>query len=350
MKKILVIVLLMISFVSYGQIDRTFWFAVPKENSHHGYFSTKNTISFKITAMDLDATVTVSMPLNDIPLGTFNPNKYGPQTFTVPAHQSYIYTMAMGDQSQTTRDSLFGPGSGIEGYLNEPSGWTDFVTFYNSKTLLQNRDSSDQPGSPENRGFLITSDNDITVYYDYDNYWNRELFVLKGQNALGKEFYTPFQNIWGSDNTGKNGNFIGWQPYCSIEIVATVDNTLVKIIPPALAIPVFNGYANNDTITVTLNRGQTFSLAAQSQLSFYHPTGTHIISNQPIAVTQNDDSQEVNAASCMDINGDQLVPDSILGSKYLVMSGSLSINPPPVTGFGNPHNNQKGEQVFVPGN
>ncbi len=315
MKKFLFIGFLIYSYNCFAQIDRTFWFAVPKETDGYGYFNAVNTISFKITAMDLDATVTVSMPLNDIPAGTFNPNKYGPQTFTVPAHQSYVYTIA--------------------------EGWNDFYTFYNNTALIGTRAVSDQPGLPENRGFLITSDNDITVFYDYDNYWNRELFSLKGQNALGTEFYTPFQNIWGADNN--NQGTLNPKPYCSIEIVATVDNTQVTITPPALAVTVFNGYPNNNPIPVTLNRGQSFSLVANYDTSYYHPTGTHIVSNKPIAVTQNDDAEAIKGNSSYDINGDQLVPVSILGSEYLVMSGTLSVNPTPSV----PHNIQKGEQVFV---
>ena len=84
MKKLLPFTFLIISFSCYAQVDREFWFAVPKETSGHGWFNTVNTISFKIAAMNLPATVTVSMPLN----GAFVPNKYGPQTFTVPANQS----------------------------------------------------------------------------------------------------------------------------------------------------------------------------------------------------------------------------------------------------------------------
>ena len=47
-----------------------------------------------------------------------------------------------------------------------------------------------------NKGIHITSTNLITVYYDEDEYWNQDIFALKGKNALGMEFYTPFNNVW----------------------------------------------------------------------------------------------------------------------------------------------------------
>jgi len=128
------------------------------------YISDTTFVSFKIAAMDLDANVTVSMPQNPL---------FVTQNFTVPAGKSYVDTLAL--------------------------TWAQFAAIYNNTAGIGFSATSDHPGVPEKRGFLITSTNDITVYYDYDIFWNRELYVLKGQNALGTEFYTPFQNIWGSD-------------------------------------------------------------------------------------------------------------------------------------------------------
>ena len=321
MKKIIVLVLLIYAISCNAQVDRTFWFAAPKITDGHPYMSDSTYVSFKIAAMDLDANVTVSMPQNPA---------FIPQNFTVPAGQSYIDILA--------------------------ETWPAFQAIYNNTSPIGTSSVSDHPGAPENKGFLITSDNDITVYYDYDVYWNRELYVLKGQNALGTEFYTPFQNIWGCNNNSQNN--YNPKPKCAIDIVATVDNTTVTITPPVLpppanpATPVFEGYANNNPIVVNLNHGQSFSLIGKSDTSWLHPTGTHIVSNQPIAVTQNDDTQGVadtviaepnGGAGCFDVEGNQLVPVSILGNKYCVMTGTLSINPAP----NGDHNPDKAEQIFV---
>jgi len=75
-----------------------------------------------------------------------------------------------------------------------------------------------------NKGVHITSNNLITVYYDEDEFWNQDIFALKGKNALGYEFYTPFNNVW--DNGSYNP-----LPYSSIDIVATEDNTEILITP-----------------------------------------------------------------------------------------------------------------------
>jgi hypothetical protein len=63
-------------------------------------------------------------------------------------------------------------------------------------------DLENKPGGIElDKGIHITSTNLITVYYDEDEYWNQDIFALKGSNALGLEFYSPFNNIWRTEIT-----------------------------------------------------------------------------------------------------------------------------------------------------
>ena len=66
-------------------------------------------------------------------------------------------------------------------------------------------------------------------------------FLLKGNNALGTEFYTPFQNLLNSQFS---------QSKAGIDIVATEDNTIVEIIPTQNLI----GFSANTTISINLNK------------------------------------------------------------------------------------------------
>lgn len=286
-----------------SQVDREFWFAIPKETDGHTTTSltAANNVSFKITAMSLDARVTISMPADPT---------FVPRTFTVPASQSHIEVMA------TT--------------------YAQFAAIYNNNAPL---------GSPAvtgqtNRGILITADNDITAYYDYDNYYNRDLFSLKGKNALGTDFYTPFQNIWWNDTAAYNPD-----PYSTIEIVATENNTDVTITPrPGQRIE--GRGASDAPWTVTLQRGQAYSVRARYARGRAHLTGLHVTSTKNIAVIINDDSARQNGPTCRDINGDQLVPTSIIGSEYVVMTGDRSNT---MAGIVYPYKytDNVGEQIFV---
>ena len=287
-----------------AQIDRQFWFAIPKETDRHSDITAANNVSFKIAAMDLDAKVTISMPNNP---------SFTPRVFTVPAGKSHIEVLA--------------------------TNYSQFESLYANPSLVDD----DPVEGITNRGILIESDKDITIYYDYDNENNRQLFSLKGKNALGTDFYTPFQNIWQNDSIhgGKQ-----WNAYSTIDIVATEDDTWVWVIPKGK----LKGRATLDSFEIYLpKRGDTYSLVAAYRTPAAHMSGTHIYVNQtkgskkPIAVTVNDDSVNVQGQGCADIIGDQIVPTSILGMKYLVMCGfeavdfnSAAIQEP-----------RRGEQIFV---
>jgi gliding motility-associated-like protein len=245
--------------------------------------------------MNLDATVTISMPAN---------SSYKDSTFIVPAGQTKIYILA--------------------------TSFADFAKVYANTAASGSTAITGQT----NRGILITSDNDITVYYDYDNYYNRDLFSLKGSNALGTDFYVPFQIIssWGVDSYNPDAK-------ASVEIVATEDNTTITITPTIK----FEGRTDANPFTITLNRGQTYTLTSPTNTT--RGVGTRVQSDKKIAVTTNDDSVRGAANSCYDIIGDQLVPTNVIGSKYIVMPGkSASTATVPTTTY---KNDIVGDQIFV---
>jgi PKD repeat protein len=290
----LLLVILITSNKLNAQIDNEFWFTIPKETSGHGTLSQTNNVNFNITAMQLDATVTISMPAN--------PN-FTPRTFKIVANQSRTEVLA------TT--------------------FVEFAEIYNNNTTTGVVPISGKT----NKGILITADNEITVYYDYNNVYNSELFTLKGKNALGTEFYVPFQNIW------NNGVAHIPQPYSSIEIVATEDGTEVDIYPTKA----IQGFSFPGTIHISLNRGEAYSLRTNEANASDHPAGTKIVANKNISVITNDDSVKGANGTTYDVVGDQIIPISLLGTQYLVLLGSSTI----IHAGSSAKDILRGEQVFV---
>jgi len=296
-KTVFILFFLFKFFYSNAQTDVEFWFVAPEVTQSH-CAGTPTTcpggepVFFRISAMDLASTVRIHQPANPAGLDT---------TFNVPANNTVS--------------------------INASAWINDLENIPGGITL--------------NKGIHITSTNLITVYYDEDEYWNKDIFALKGKNALGKEFYTPFNNLW------NNGNYAPVQPYSAIDIVAIEDNTQITITPTA---NIVGGHPAFIPFTITLNRGQTFSCLATSQSAAGHLGGTHIVSNKPIAVTIKDDSVAGNV--CRDLIGDQLVPllrtdgTRVVGYEYIVMRGKINlINPGAVPP--DPDGVPTGERVFI---
>ncbi len=261
-----------------AQTDTEFWFAAPDITTGHG--SGGVPIYIRVASLHFPTTVTISVPAN-------------------PGFDPII--------------------------LNLPPNTSETVEIpEDDRHLVENNPYQDT--DPVNKGIRVQANNLITAYYEVGTFFNPDIFALKGRNALGTEFFVPFQNYF------RNGNY-GPQPYSSIILVATEDNTTVTINPTN---PVFPGIAAGTPITVTLNRGQTYAIAPDNhQGGFTRPSqrpenrlaGTHIVSNRPIAVTTSDDSVDAFPhAGCKDLIGDQLVPVSILGTEYIAMRGQLNAN------------------------
>ena len=166
-----------------------------------------------------------------------------------------------------------------------------------------------------NTGLHIESDNPITAYYEVVATNNPDIFALKGNNSLGTEFYVPFQQKW------RNGNYSP-DPYTSFDIVATEDNTTVLIYPSE---DLEGGHPSQQSYSITLDRGETYSGGVISTDASLNPSGTIVTSDKPIAVSIKDDSVWPQPAGCRDINGDQLVPVEIVGKEYIAIRGGLTV-------------------------
>ncbi len=248
-----------IVFHCSAQVDTEFWFAPPDITSGHG----ERPIILRISSQSEAATVRVSQPARgNLELATF----------TIAANTTR--NIDLSDQ------------------------------IYNLETSLTN--------TVMTTGLRIISSAPITAYYEEASFFNAEIFVLKGKNALGSKFIIPAQNYFYN-----NGNYSP-TPYFSFDIVATKDNTVVKVHPTK---PLF-GHPTNSVITIRLNAGETYSLRKVSLSAPDNPIGTLIESSKPIAVTIKDDS--VINGVCHDLLGDQLVPVEVAGMEYIVLKGFLN--------------------------
>jgi PKD repeat protein len=166
---------------------------------------------------------------------------------------------------------------------------------------------------------------------------NPDIWSLKGRNALGKDFWVPFQTQL------YNQKFSNFPAYSSFDIVATQPGlTSVWVTLPAGKSDAA-GHAAGSTFTVTLSQGQTYSVAPKlvSETNSAGKTwsipsrnpadrlcGSHVTSSQVIAITTKDDSNL--KGSAYDMIGDQIVPttnvdgDTLVGREYIVMRGQVT--------------------------
>ena len=180
----------------------------------------------------------------------------------------------------------------------------------NLTTLIDSIEN--RPANAVNKqGILIQATQNISCYYMVNSNGNKEIFTLKGQKAIGKEFYTPFQEMWNKGVTAPVS-------FSSIDIVATQNNTTVLITPNTNV----TGHVMGTSFTVALNKGQTYSARNNSTSKDSSLAGSIISSNNPIAVTVY--SGAVSNGGCKSTLGDQLTTSAYIGSSYVINQGNGS--------------------------
>ncbi len=241
---------------AFAQIDTLFWFAAPEVSSGSGDSPTQLNLLTYTEA----ATVTISQPAN---LG-FTP----------------IVVNIAASSSQTVNLTPF--LSSIE----SPSGNTI-----------------------NNNGLKIVSTKPISAYYEVNAPGNKEIFTLKGNTAIGLEFYTPFQKFWSTAATVPVS-------FSSIEIIATEDNTTILVTPRTNVI----GYATNVTFSKVLNKGQTYSVRDMNASAVTSLAGSIVSANKPIAITTFEGA--LSSGGCSDAIGDQITNSNFIGKEYVIQKGT----------------------------
>ena len=213
-----------------AQTDMLFWFVAPEINDYHWPSNPlvnrgqPTWLRFS-NSEDFDITVTISQPAT----GTFTPI-----TVNIPANE--------------TRSVQFIRGGGAGVYdLN------NIENYINSYAL-----TAPAPGNKGFKGLKIESTGRMTCYYEMAGPYNMELMSLKGRNALGTDFYVPFQTRYDPPPfTNPNYPLI----YSAIDIVATENNTTVTIEPTDdIMLNLAAQTQHSGNYTITLNEGETFTV------------------------------------------------------------------------------------------
>ncbi|MFW6222680.1 MAG: hypothetical protein ACOC3T_03615, partial [Bacteroidota bacterium] len=312
-KILLLLILLLTTFTLSGQTDDEFWFVAPAVSAEHWWNVSGSPtepgaapVSLKITTLDLPATVTITQPANEYD-GTTNPDGFQEITVTIPANSS-------------ERVALW------ENDLTDPVN------------ALMRKNVENKPAAQVlNKGLHIQSSSLITVYYEVEEYFNNDIFALKGKNALGDEFYCSFQDY---KQNGEYDDLSASPPertYSAIDMVAVEDGTTIWVYP-SNTIEGHEGVAVGDSFSITLDKGETYSLVpdnySKAPGNRLDGTRLRVEGSKRIAVTLKDDS--VVSDGCKDLVGDQTIPleavdengvrEELVGMEYVVMKGDLRDN------------------------
>lgn len=230
----------------------------------------------------------------------------------------YLLIGSQANTITTVTISMPAQGSFIPIVVNVNPGKTYRVNLTAFKSSLETRPTN----TITNTGLRIQSTAPVSVTYEIANTNNTDFTSLKGANALGNYFYIPFHKHAPFLN---HGFAAPHQAFASFDIVATQNNTIVTIYSP---LPV-DGHPALQQFSITLNAGQAYSCAytgVNYDQSHTHPSGAVILSDKPVAVSLKDDSQHNPSGGCYDLQFEQIVPVSNLGTDHIAIKGSLNNN------------------------
>lgn len=253
------LILLLLPSTTFAQVGTTFWFAAPDVEDYNA--PEDRPIALILTGLDKTATVSINQPKNP---------GFSTLTVNVAANSTEIVDLT------PYIDSIECKG-------------TDTIT---------------------GRGILITSTENIIATYTHYDATNPEMYSLKGDNALGKEFILPCQNV---------GPNIGPPYYApsAFYIVASENGTTVTITPSNdLA-----GHSAGTPYSISLDRGEVYIGEANGSQAADHFGGTLVEADKPVAITI---ESFTSLSPCTDTNGDQIVPTSLGGMQFIVLEGSLN--------------------------
>jgi len=180
---------------------------------------------------------------------------------------------------------------------------------------------------PLDTGIHLVGENSFYANLKYIG-TNTEIISSKGKSALGKSFFVV------NDQNLLNGSFSPAALNYQASITAYSDNTKIKISGYSDGLKFTDGSANKE-INVTLNKNQTFIVAAlkrdntSTSINDYfdpHIIGASIISDKPIVVTNGNILSQDAATIGGSVNIDQSMPVDKLGTEYLIINGMAEGN------------------------
>ena len=236
-----------------------------------------------------------------------------PIDITIKRGDGTIFQVVNGVSKDTPKSVALGSGT----LVNPPLGVVNYTSL--------NKVISDQ-------GLIFTSTEAFYVNIRHKSEIHGLFLTAKGQAGLGTSFRSGHLYSQRGDNVygwGKNGNYntVNHRSHF-ISVMATVDNTQVTFSDIKV------GNLTSDTksalpvtgdITVNLNAGQSYVLGADHKFltaaDVNRFNGTHISSDKPIAVNSGSWTGGASLNSWQDIGVDQIVPEDLVGSKYILLKG-----------------------------
>lgn len=154
------------------------------------------------------------------------------------------------------------------------------------------------------QALLVQSDKEVVVYAVNMELFSNDAFLAYPTDTLGTEYYTV--------------SYFPPTTNCEFGIVGVKDGTNVQITLPKLR----NGtivevtyegfsYKNGDTLLITLQRYQTFQIQSKGDL-----TGSHIVSDSPVAVFSGNVRTAVGNSESRDHLVEQIPPVSSWGVEF----------------------------------
>jgi gliding motility-associated-like protein len=195
--------------------------------------------------------------------------------------------------------------TGINATLTIPSNSIATLNLTPSLTAIE----SAPVNSVSTKGLYISSTKDISVYYSIGAASNKEMISLKGQRALGVDFYAPIPNSIASATTPTDAG-VGF------DVVATASGTTIILITPRAACI---GRAKNITFSRNLLQGETFSVRDNLSINPSELSGSIISADKPIAVTISGAVQT--STACKSIFADQITTSDNIGKNHVILKG-----------------------------
>ncbi|XP_013415051.1 IgGFc-binding protein [Lingula anatina] len=141
--------------------------------------------------------------------------------------------------------------------------------------------------SVQSRGIYITASDEIIVYAVNKEHYSSDSFLVIPADVLGTDYFVP---AW-PRNTAVSGR----QEPAQIGVVATENSTSVNFTMPSHSFSCsYNGqtYSSGDSLTVSLDRCQTFQLQCDEDL-----TGARVTSDKPIGIVSGNKRTELLSTS-----------------------------------------------------
>ncbi|CAG2188163.1 unnamed protein product [Mytilus edulis] len=204
---------------------------------------------------------------------------------------------------QSTNVAVTAPAINYNKQLTVAAGTTEMITVDNN--------IGHQGTELQQKYFHITSDNAIAVY-------GVTFVVGRDYLSLAGLYTTTISDaflVYPIDTLGKDYYIASWSGESSFLITATQNNTAIhiQIASDSQATINFRGvlYSNGSTLSLTMNRFDTFSAFTQDDY-----TGTHISADKPIAVFSGGAQEE---RYTIDIMYEQMVPTLYWGSDFVTV-------------------------------